>query len=123
MAFVEAIKDYDGYGPNPEAIKIFNNPFSEEHQFDANENHYQGVQLPGASPRITKKTPKKKLRENIITGSYKQDIPCLMEAEMIDEFISIDNKFDKILKRVILQNKNKNAEEKLLIKFQIYMLL
>ena len=47
MEFMDSIKDYDGYSPHPEAIKIFKNPFFDEQGSDAFENREQVPKLPG----------------------------------------------------------------------------
>lgn len=36
LEFIDAIKDDDGQSPDPEAIKIFNDPFLGEKEFDLN---------------------------------------------------------------------------------------
>lgn len=42
---------------------------------------------------------------------------------MIDEFIPVNAKFNKILKETMARNKDEDPETRLLIKFQIYMIL
>ena len=64
-----------------------------------------------------------KQRPTLITGGYEQDIQCLMDSEMIDEFLPRNSKFDKVMKAAIKANKDKSPEERLITKLQIYMIL
>ena len=62
------------------------------------------------------KKKEKQLRPTLITGGYEQDIQCLMDSEMIDEFLPVNAKFDKIMKAIIKANNDKSVEERLITK-------
>lgn len=60
----------------------------------------------------------------MITGSFSQDIECLMELDIIDDLPETDSESDKtIIKSVMAKNNDSTPNEKLNAKFQIYMLL
>ena len=57
---------------------MFKNPFSEEIKYD--------IDIQNGSPRKNE-VMRKKGKNKLITGSFENDIKCLFDSEMINEFI------------------------------------
>ena len=77
VKFREQINEDDDLLPEAEAIKLFNDPFEEEHQYD--------IDAAAGTARSSNDSMSSKFK--MITGSYDQDILKLAEDDMIDEVI------------------------------------
>ena len=98
--FRDEIIDDDEQKETPEAIQIFNDPFAEELLYDVDVN--SGLKH---SRKFRNKDDL-----NIITGSYEQDIKCLIEPDMLHEVIEQPLEVNNRLKQLLDKHENDSAE-------------
>ena len=67
--------------------------------------------------KIKSTEKRKKKQPLLITGGYEQDIVCLMESDIIEEYLPMGSIEDKIIERVTNEYFMEDPETKLLIKF------
>ena len=114
VKFREQINEDDDSLPEAEAIKLFNDPFEEEHQYD----------IDAAAGTARSSNDSKSSKFKMITGSYDQDILKLAEDDMIDEVIqAAPPLINQRVKEVLNKHKDETAANKLIVKFQTYMML
>ena len=63
------------------------------------------------------------MESGLITGSFEKDILCLIEGDILGEIVSVNTKVNRMIRSIMLEHVHKSPEERLLVKFQAYMLL